>query len=131
MEGERIRLTRRYLLKGAAGSAGLLALAACGTATMMPQEGAAPEEEAKAEEAPQAMEPKVVSALMVLQGQNETWINSWNTIFANFEAKHPEYTMEITDSTFGEVTTKAGAALAAGISLRRHLRLLRLAGTVR
>ena len=102
MQGERNRMTRRFLLKGAAGSAGMLALAACGTATMAPETGEAPKEEMKAEEAPKAMEPTIVSAMMVLQGQNETWINSWNTIFANFEAKHPEYKMEITDSTFGK-----------------------------
>ena len=116
MQGERSRMTRRFLLSGASSGAGMLALAACGTATMAPDTGEAPATEAKAEEAPKAMEPTIVSAMMVLQGQNETWINSWNTIFANFEAKHPEYKLEITDSTFGEVTTKAGAALAAGIS---------------
>ena len=76
MQGERSRMTRRYLLKGVAGSAGMLALAACGTATMMTEAGEAPETEAKAEEAPKAMEPTIVNALMVLQGQNETWINS-------------------------------------------------------
>ena len=92
MQGERSRMTRRSLLTGVAGGAGMLALAACGTATMMPDEGEAPAEETKAEEAPKAMEPTVVNALMVLQGQNETWINSWNTIFANFEAQQSRNT---------------------------------------
>ena len=106
--GNRRRMTRRILLRGAASSAGMVALAACGTATATPESGEAPQEETKTEESPKTMAQTTVSALMVLRGQNETWIKSWLTIFADFEAKHPEHKLEIIDSAFDQVSSKGG-----------------------
>ena len=110
-------MTRRILLSGASSGAGMLALAACGAATTTPESGEAPQEETKTEESsPKTMAPTTVSALMVLRGQNQTWINSWLTIFANFEAKHPEYKLEITDSAFDQVSARATTTMAAGFT---------------
>ena len=114
--GNRSRMTRRILLRGAASSAGMVALAACGTATATPESGEAPQEETKTEVSPKTMAQTTVSALMVLRGQNETWIKSWLTIFADFEAKHPERKLEIIDSAFDQVSARAATTMAAGFT---------------
>ena len=109
-------MTRRFLLSGVASGAGMVALAACGAASMSPESGEARQEETKTEESPKTMAPTTVSALMVLRGQNETWKNSWLSIFANFEAKHPEYKLEIIDSAFDQVSARATTTMAAGFT---------------
>ncbi|MCY4437066.1 MAG: extracellular solute-binding protein [Chloroflexi bacterium] len=112
----RRRMTRRYLLSGIAGGAGMVALAACGTESMEQESGEAPQVETRIQETPQDSGPSTISTLMVLRGQNETWINSWLDIFANFEAQHPEYKLAVTDSAFASVTSKALTFMAAGFT---------------
>ena len=113
---DRRRMTRRFLLSGIAGGAGMVALAACGTESMEQESGEAPQVETRIQETPQASRPTTISTLMVLRGQNETWINSWLAIFANFEAKHPEYKLEVIDSAFASVTSRALTFMAAGFT---------------
>ena len=94
----------------------MLALAACGETFTSPESEDAPQEETKAVATPTAMKSTVVSALMVLRGQDSAWINSWHTVFANFEARHPEHKLEINDSSFGSVTSRALTFMAAGFT---------------
>ena len=116
LSGDSRQMTRRFLLSGAARGAGAATLAACGAAPKTPAAAEAPQEETKTAVAPTTAAPTVVSALMVLRGQNAAWLNSWQTIFADFEAKRPEYTLEINDSTFGAVTSRAVTFMAAGFT---------------
>ncbi len=116
MIGNRRRMTRRDLLSGAASVTGLTVLAACGTDTNTQEAGEAPQAETTPEVSPKTMAPTTVSMLMVLRGQNETWVNSWNSTFANFEARHPEYKLAVSDTAFGSVTSRALTFMAAGFT---------------
>ncbi len=94
----------------------MLALAACGEIFTSPEAEVSPQQEITAVATPPTGQATVVSALMVLRGQDPAWIDSWHTVFANFEAKHPEYKLEINDSTFGSVTSRALTFMAAGFT---------------
>ncbi len=114
--GSRTRLTRRILLGGAAGSAGALALAACGGAAATPESVAPPPAETPDGVETQAAAPTLVSALMALRGQSDMWQRAWDRIFAKFTAAHPAYTLEINDSTLAGVTSRAATFMAAGFT---------------
>lgn len=116
MQGERRRMTRRLLFNRAVSGAGALALAACGGAATSPESDEAPREETGAVASPKALKPTTVSGLMVQRGQSDTWTNSWNTIFAKFEANHPAYRLEIIDTRFELVTSRALTTMAAGFT---------------
>lgn len=109
-------MTRRSLFGGVVCSAGALALAACGGEAATP-EAVTPEAEVPAAVAtPEAGQATLVSALLVLRGQDPTWVNSWHSVFASFQAKHPAYKLEINDSTFAGVTSRALTFMAAGFT---------------
>ncbi len=118
MASGRRRLTRRLLLSGAASAAGVLALAvaACGGASAAPESGVAPHAETKTEVSAKAAKPAVVSTLMVLRGQRQTWVNAWHSIFAGFEAAHPAYKLEVIGATLDRVPSRALTTMAAGFT---------------
>ena len=53
---------------------------------------------------------------MVLRGQDPVWNDSWHAVFASFEARHPAYKLEINDTSFGGVTSRALTFMAAGFT---------------
>ena len=109
-------MTRRFLFSKAMSGASVLALAACGETSTSPEAEEAPQAENEAVENPKAGQATLVSALLVLRGQDSAWINAWHTVFANFQAEHPAYKLEINDSTFGGVTSRALTFMAAGFT---------------
>ncbi len=109
-------MTRRFLFNKAMSAASVLALAACGETPTSPEAEDAPQAETEAVATPKTGKATVVSALMVLRGQDPAWINSWHTVFADFEAQHPAFKLEINDASFGSVTSRALTFMAAGFT---------------
>ena len=93
-----------------------MALAACGEAGAAPESGEAPRAETKTEESAKSAKPAVVSTLMALRGRSETWVNAWHSIFAGFEAAHPDYTLEVIGVTRERVPGRALTTMAAGFT---------------
>jgi ABC-type glycerol-3-phosphate transport system substrate-binding protein len=91
-------------------------LAACGETATSPKSEAAPQEEIKAVETPKTGSATLVSTLMVLRDRSQTWIDSWHAVFAGFEARHPEYKLEVNPSTFGQIPSRALTFMAAGFT---------------
>lgn len=114
--GQHSRLTRRCLFSLGVRGASVLALAACGETFTSPESGDAPQEEPQVVETPNTGNAALVSALMVLRGQSQTWIDSWHAVFADFEARHPAYKLEVNDSTFAGVSSRALTFMAAGFT---------------
>lgn len=104
------------MLSLGASGASVLALAACGETSTLPEAAESPQEETVAVGTPEVGQATLVSTLMVLRGQDPAWINSWHAVFSNFQAEHPAYKLEINDSTFAGVTSRALTFMAAGFT---------------
>lgn len=94
----------------------VLALAACGETSTSPESEETPQADSKAVGTPETGKATLVSALMVLRGQSQTWIDSWHAVFADFEARHPAYKLEINDAPFASLTSRALTFMAAGFT---------------
>ena len=108
-------LSRRTVLRGALVTGAVAISAACGAVPVTPAETEKAPDAPKAAEAPKEEGPKTINFLHVLEGQNETWQNGWAEVVETFEAKNPGHKVEIADSAFGELPTKAAAAQAGGL----------------
>ena len=107
--------SRRTILRGALVTGAVAISAACGAVPVTPAETEKAPDAPKAAEAPKEEGPKTINFLHVLEGQNETWRNGWAEVVETFEAKNPGHKVEIADSAFGELPTKAAAAQAGGL----------------
>lgn len=116
LANNRSRMTRRFLFGKAVRGASVLALAACGETSPAPEAEESPQEETAAVATPETGKATLVSALMVLRGQDPAWIDSWHAVFSNFQAEHPAFKLEINDSTFAGVTSRALTFMAAGFT---------------
>lgn len=114
--GEHSRLTRRRLIGLGVRGASVLALAACGETSTPPESEDAPQAETEAVATPTTGSATLVSALVVLRGQSQAWTDSWHAVFADFQARHPAYKLEINDSTFAGVPSRALTFMAAGFT---------------
>ncbi len=91
-------------------------MVACGEDFTQPESEETPREDTKPVATPKTGQATLVSALMVLRGQDPAWIDSWHAVFADFQARHPAYKLEVNETSFGGVTSRALTFMAAGFT---------------